>query len=314
MMKSIQIARDAVADKPVTTELTSLALIEVSGDEAESFLQGQFSNDVAMIGQMDCQLNAYCNPKGRVLALVRLVRRDGGFGMIVPADVAQQLLTRLKMFVLRAKVNIDLRPETALLGLVNSNDSDIGTGDAGNGITRAAVNGVLPRQILMGEKQAIHSFLQASDHDHRRNDNLWRLLDILSGIPQVYPTTVEEFIPQMINLDLVGGLSFTKGCYPGQEIVARLRYLGKLKQRMLAGTVEGVENLAPGDPIYSPQRPDQKAGLVVDAVETGGGQYTFSATAPSNSIEEGALLVGSASAPALARIALPYSVSMEQLR
>ena len=89
----------------------------------------------------------------------------------------------------------------------------------GNGITRAAVSGVLPRQILMGEKQAIHSFLQASDYDHRRNDNLWRLLDILSGIPQVYPTTVEEFIPQMINLDLVGGLSFTKGCYPGQEIV-----------------------------------------------------------------------------------------------
>ena len=89
---------------------------------------------------------------------------------------------------------------------------------------------------------------------------------------------------------------------------------GKLKQRMLAGTVEGVENLAPGDPIYSPQRPDQKAGLVVDTVETGAGQYTFSTTAPSNRIEDGTLLVGSASSPALARIALPYSVSMEQLR
>ncbi len=307
---------------PVIANLDSLALIEVTGEDAHSFLQGQFCNDVDALGAESgagggCQLNAYCNPKGRVLAVIRLIRRAGGFGLIVPAELADGLLSRLKMFVLRAKVGIARQPEIALLGLINGAEADVGDGE-GSGIQRVSVDGIAPRRLIIGGKPAMESFLRARPDgmDRQPDDALWRLMDILSGIPQIYPPTVEAFIPQMINLDLVDGLSFTKGCYPGQEIVARLRYLGKVKQRMRAGVVQGIETLAPGDPLYSPRRAEQKAGQVIDAVQTGDGEYTLSATAPADGTEPepetGALRVGSASGPALTGIPLPYAASPEQ--
>ncbi len=309
---------EALTGDVVVADLSSLALIEVRGDDAQSFLQGQLSNDVDAIGHgsggaRPSQLNAYCNPKGRVLAVLRLVRHAGGFWMLAPAGLADGLVKRLKMYVLRAKVDIALQPEMALLGLINGDDADVGDGIERLllGGTGGVGGGIGSRQILLGEKQVMDSFVRAGGHEPEPDDDLWRLADIRSGIPQVYAQTAEAFIPQMINLDLVDGLSFTKGCYPGQEIVARLRYRGKAKQRMLAGTVSGVENLAPGAPVYAEQRGDQKAGVVVDAVKTGDGEYTLSATAPANLAEAGTLLVGSASGSALIRIPLPYSVPTE---
>ena len=300
------------------TPLDSLTLIEVTGDDAQAFLQGQFSNDVDALGDRHdakrCQLNAYCNPKGRVLAVVRLVRHAGGFWMIVPADLADNLSNRLKMFVLRAKVAIAPKPQVALRGLINA---DAGNGGGDDNITRVPIAGIVPRQILIGEQPAVDAFARAHTADTQPDDARWRLIDILSGIPQIYPPTVEAFIPQMLNLDLIDGLSFTKGCYPGQEIVARLRYRGQVKQRMLAATAQGIANLAPGDPVYSTQRADQKVGQIVDAVKTGHDQYTFTATAPPATAPPATtpaqpLLPGSPSSPPLTPIALPYSVAVEQ--
>ena len=287
--------------------LDFLALIEVTGEDAQEFLQGQLSNDLDAIGagEKSCQLNAYCNPKGRVLALIRLVKCAAGFQMIVPAELADNLVRRLTMYVLRAKVKIARKPEIPLLGRIGPPDSD----DRGNGIQPIPLAGALPRQILLGAAAA-EAWRDAGEVAVEANGDAWRLADILSGIPQVYAQTVEAFIPQMINLDLVDGLSFTKGCYPGQEIVARLRYLGKVKQRMLVGTVGGavaeVGSLAPGDPIHDAQRGDQKVGMVVDAVKTGDDHYTFSTTAPPALIEHGELRVGSATGAPLTRIPLPY--------
>ena len=296
------------------TPLDSLTLIEVTGDDAQAFLQGQFSNDVDALGDQPetkrCQLNAYCNPKGRVLAVVKLVRHAGGFWMIVPADLADNLSNRLKMFVLRAKVAIAPKPQVALRGLINA---DAGNDDSDDNITRVSIAGIVPRQILIGEQPAVDAFARAHNPDTQPDDARWRLIDILSGIPQIYPPTVEAFIPQMLNLDLIDGLSFTKGCYPGQEIVARLRYRGQVKQRMLAAGAQGIANLAPGDPVYSTQRADQKVGQIVDAVKTGDDEYTFTATAPATTPAQ-PLLPGSSSSPPLTPIALPYSLPVEQSR
>ena len=305
--------KNLLADK-VIADLDSLALIEISGHDAQSFLQGQLSNDIDAIdiagndAKPTSQLNAYCNPKGRTLAMIRLLRHADGFWLFVPAAIADSLIPRLKMYVMRDKVDIVLRTELVLRGLINGDDVEVG-----EGIERVNVDGIVARQILVGEKTALDSFARASGYTSKGDDHLWRLADILSGIPQVYPQTVEAFIPQMINLDLVDGVSFTKGCYPGQEIVARLRYLGKVKQRMLAGSVSGIENLAPGDPIYAEQRGEQKAGAVVDAVQTGKDEFILSATAPAN-IEDGVLLVGanSNSASILTRIPLPYAESLKK--
>ena len=135
------------------------------------------------------------------------------------------------------------------------------------------------------------------------DDDIWRLIDIHSGIPQIYAATAEAFIPQMINLDFVAGLSFTKGCYPGQEIVARLRYLGKVKQRMIAATV-AINAAQPGDPIYTAGN-EQKVGTIVDAVQTDKQEFTISTTAPAGVSE--ALQTSDGSK--LNLISLPYSTA-----
>ena len=140
MSKSIH--ETAVAD------LSSLAVIEVTGDEAQEFLQGQFSNDVAAVtDDSPAQLSAYCNPKGRALAVLRLLRYAAGYWLIVPADVAAGLAKRLSMYVLRAKVKVALRAEIRLLGLVNGDDIAIA-----DNIKRVAVAGVVPRQILVADR------------------------------------------------------------------------------------------------------------------------------------------------------------------
>jgi len=297
----------------IATALDSHALIQVTGDDAHAFLQGQFSNDLNDLNEtgdaanpVQCQLNAYCNPKGRVLAVMRLVRYDGGWGMIVPAGLADQLVSRLKMFVLRARVEIAPRPQTALLGLINGAQCA-----GGRGLERVPVGGVVPRHMMIGEPQAVDSFMRANALEAAPGDGPWRLADILSGIPQVYAQTAVQFIPQMINLDRVGGLSFTKGCYPGQEIVARLRYRGRVKQRMSAGVARGLAALAPGDPVHSDQHAGQKVGLVVDAVPTdrSRGEYAFSATAPVQLSDGETLRVGPVPGAAWTRIALPYEAA-----
>lgn len=329
MTTSATTALGDLATREFTTDLRSLALIEVRGEDAQSFLQSQFSNDITAIateaeadGARGCQLNAYCNPQGRALALIRLIRHDDGFWLIVPAALTDSLLKRLNLFVLRARVRFEVSARFALFGLINGADAAVP-----HIVERVSVDGILPRQILIVEGRIRESFQDAPfdrrmdgnaaldayarTWEHQSGDDLWRLLDILSGIPQIYPQTVAAFIPQMINLDRVNGLSFTKGCYPGQEIIARLRYRGRVKQRMLIGRASELENLAPGDPLYPPEHCGKKPGVVVDAVSSGDGEYTLSATAPTGLPEDEVLRVGSPTGAALTRLPLPYSAETE---
>ncbi len=289
---------------PCTVDLSTLAVIKVTGEDAQTFLQGQLSNDVTLLADnaeiKHFQLTAYCNSKGRTFSVIRLVRHRHEYWMIVPAAVAETLLARLKIFVLRARVKIEEKPEIALLGVIGETNEK-----PNDHITRIVIDGITPRQILLGET----AVLQTYQHQHRANDDWWRLHDILSGIPQIYPQTIEAFVPQMINLDLVGGVSFTKGCYSGQEIISRLRHLGKLKQRMLAGIVDQVETISPGDKIYLEQN-EQKVGVIVDAVKITDHQYIFSSTAPADPSQHGRLRVGSPSGPAPELITLPYNCAL----
>lgn len=296
----------AGSDTGAVCALDSLAVVTVGGEEAQAFLQGQFSNDVdalvaataAASGVLPSQLNAYCNPKGRALAVIRLVRAGDAFWLIVPADVAEKLAMRLRMFVLRAKVEIALRPELALAGVAAAATAAVDY----PGVMRIAMpqpNDA--REIWMGEKAAMASVLRAAD-----GDGAWRLADIRAGLPQVYAATMEAFIPQMLNLDLVGGLSFSKGCYPGQEIIARLRHRGKVKQRLAAGTVRvAVATPGPGDAVVDGA--GKKAGMVVDAVATGDDEWALSFTAPVGEYTGLRLGGGDGSGAEIMPFALPYS-------
>lgn len=269
-------------DEGAAVALDSLAYIEVTGADARDFLQGQFSNDLDAVAAGDadggapaCQLNAYCNPKGRALAVMRVLRLGDGWVLLAPAALAEQLIKRLRMFVLRAKVSIEARP-VVLRGVVGAPDPELKRAAADHaGTVCAEVAGVVPRQLIIGDAPA----MDALAPEPSVSDDKWRLVDILSGIPQVYPATAEAFIPQFINLDRVGGLSFSKGCYPGQEIIARLRYRGRVKQRLVAARARGLESLAPGDPVGAGDS-GRKIGLVVDAAPTGRREFVFSATVP----------------------------------
>lgn len=292
-------------------ELSPLSLIRVSGDHAESFLQGQFSNDLNILDKNQCQLHAYCNPKGRTLAIIRIVRKDKGFWMIVPNDISESLISRLKMFVMRAKVDIQLDTDYGLLGMVGAaKQLDF---PAHFTDFKYRVDSVLTRQLIIAPSQdtatkSIATYLKATNTPLHHFD-LWRWLDIQSGIPQVYTQTVAAFIPQTINLELVDGISFKKGCFPGQEIIARIKYLGKPKQRLIIAEVKSNSSILPGAEIYTPTNSEQKSGMVVDAVKTGDHQFHLSAIVPAAMVESGDLMVGSADGPKLKRIDLPYTLN-----
>ncbi len=298
-------------------DLSPLSLIRVSGDQAQSFLQGQFSNDINILDKNHCQLHAYCNPKGRTLAIIRIVRKDKGqnkgFWMIVPKDISESLISRLKMFVMRAKVDIQLDTEHGLLGMVGEAPQVDLTVDFAVDFTdfKYQVDSVVPRHLMITRFQDTVKCLETAS-DPLYHCDLWRWLDIRSGIPQVYAQTVAAFIPQTINLELVDGISFNKGCFPGQEIVARIKYLGKPKQRLVIAKVESNNRISPGDEIYSSAQSGQKSGLVVDAVKTGENQFQLSAMVPATMVESGDLMIGSAAGPKLKRIDLPYEINQAQ--
>jgi folate-binding protein YgfZ len=307
-MKSIQLPeldldalRNNTLNRNYLIDLSPLKLIRVTGEDAFSFLQAQFSNDLGMIEEEHCQLHAYCNPKGRTLAVIRIVRIDDGYWMMVPEDVAGGLMNRLKMYVLRAKVQIQLETEYVPFGVVGESvklDCEA---------FQYRVDSTVPRMVLIIQS-ADAGELSKQYNATICHFDLWRWMDIQSGIPQVYARTIETFIPQTINLELVDAINFRKGCFPGQEIVARLKYLGKPKQRLIIASIETPTKIEPGDEIYTLVKPDQKSGLVVDAVQTDTSTFQISAMVPAHMVENGDLRLGSADGPVLHRIETPYEI------
>ncbi len=311
-------------------DLSHLDLIQVSGDDAQSFLQRQFSNDLKTLGRQHCQLHSYCNRKGRSLAVVRLIANDQTnkqannenegkrkeFWMIVPKDISNSLIRRLKMFVMRSKVTIEPDSGYVLLGMTGAMSGEkvqeiIGQSRQDSGCFCYRVDAIVPRHLIIADSN--HSIIKSIPRLHC---DFWRWLDIRSGIPQIYAKTVETFIPQSINLELVDGISFRKGCFPGQEIIARIKHLGHPKQRLIIATVASNHNIAPGDAIYSrvsqsqavQSQAVQKSGMVVDAVKTADNQFQLSAMVPAGMVEAGDLMIGSVTGAKLKRIALPYEI------
>ncbi len=283
--------------------LEHLSLVSVTGSDTEKFLQNQFSNDISRMSDTEAQLNAYCNPKGRVLAMPYLMKRqDGGYWMIVPNDLTDGFIKRLRIYVMRAKVTINPEEEHVVFGLLGER-SELA------GLSTYKFTGHIHRSIAIGKSKQLYGAMNTLDsmlsHDY------WRLCDILSGLPQVYSQTVEQYIPQHINMDLVSGINFSKGCYPGQEIIARLRYLGKSKYRLCIANVVSEDRVEPGQTLFEKSHVDQKAGLVIDAVKTGKRKYLLSAMLKFSAGKYPATCLDSGSGPELCLEDLPYEVPVE---
>ena len=205
------------------------SLLKFSGADASRFLQGQLSND---INDLDCkwQFSGYCNPKGRLLALLQLWKHNEAIYALIPSSIAEATAKRLRMYVMRSKVVIHITDDIAFSSIESRTTPHFHLSIEG---TRHTL-GFGGRELII-------------DIDtHNPSNSLpeeWVRHTIASGIPTISDLTMELFVPQMVNLDLLDGINFKKGCYTGQEIVARMHYLGKLKQRMYVCTVNTLDKI-----------------------------------------------------------------------
>ena len=322
----LEIEWDAVLTGDVGCDLSHQGLIAAQGPDAESFLQGQLTCDLRRLTSDHSLLGAHCTPKGRAFALFRLFRREGMIYLELPRALVDPALIRLRKYVMRANVALDDASDTLVrIGVAGPNAADlVGTvlgavPETVNGVVTADVTypsgltvirlpGPLPQFELHGATQELSAVWNALTPNLTPvGAEPWRLLNILAGTPTVYPETVEMFVPQMLNLHLLEGISFQKGCYTGQEIVARTHYLGKLKRRMYLARVNSPARPGPGDPVFSPPTDaSQSAGQLADACRHPTGGYAVLAVARIDCAEQGTLHLGDANGPALQPEPLPY--------
>jgi len=260
------------------SDLSYLGVIEVSGEDKIGFLQGQLTSDIQKLAADTSQFAGYCTPKGRMLALFRIIPVEDKFLLLLPQELLPSIAKRLQMYVLMSKVSItDMSTDLSRIGICGQQALEklVKQGyqvpDTVNGVTqhdgiifvRVADN--TPRFIAIGESEKVSMLWDKLSLSANSTKN-WKLKDIQAGLPQVYGSTSEAFIPQMQNLQALDGISFKKGCYTGQEVVARMQYLGKLKRQMYLLEIDGNTLPEAGDNLYSPTSSSgQGAGKIVDA-------------------------------------------------
>lgn len=313
--------RRAASAGNVVVDLSHLALIRASGPDTKSFLNGQLTNDVALLDDVHSQLSAWCSAKGRMLAVFRIFRDESAYLLQLPEALRDDIAKRLRMYVLRAKVTVENADSAGIRIGVAGPQAEAGvraaTGllpDGDNAVARDGpltvlrLPGFRPRFEILAPPAAAPEIWNGLKRDAApAGRDAWTWHDIMAGIPTVLPAISDTFVPQMANLDLLGGISFAKGCYTGQEIVARVHYLGRLKQRMYRAHVETEEVPAPGTPIYGAERADQSTGTIVigcPAPSTGCDVLAVIHT----SADAGGLRLGRPDGPALHVEPLPYSV------
>jgi folate-binding protein YgfZ len=269
--------------------VTDQGLIGITGEEAASFLHNQLTNDVEHLGAQDARLAGYCTPKGRLQATLLYWRDAESIYLQLPRAIQAPLQKRLTMFVLRAKAKLrDATGEPAreaVLGIGGAKGEAAlrqhvdALPAAPYGKTEGAFGTVIrladafgaPRYLwLTSGESAVAALPSLSSQLALGGNEAWRLAAIHAGVPQVTLRTQEQFVPQMINFELLGGVNFKKGCYPGQEIVARSQYLGKLKRRTALASVDNAAVLA-GDEVFAATDPDQPCGMIVNAAANGRG-------------------------------------------
>ena len=314
-----------IASDCALMELSGFSLIAIRGEDRDSFLQGQLTNDIRELSDTHTQLSGRCSPKGRMLANFRVLRRDNCILLQLPGEKLEEILKRLRMFVLRSKVEItDASDELIRIGIAGDCAAELLAAtfaelpERDNDMTRTGelnairMAGSTPRFEVIGPLQPIMALWQTLSTTARIvNSGLWALLDIRAGIPTVYAATTDAFVPQMANMQLIDGVSFTKGCYTGQEVVARMKYLGKLKRRMYLTQVDSDIVPRPGDELHSDaSKSSQASGRIVDAKPVGNGRYEMLAVIEIEAAENGQVRLG-ANGPILSVEAPPYGFDEE---
>ncbi|MEL0084100.1 MAG: folate-binding protein [Gammaproteobacteria bacterium] len=291
--------------------LNSLGIIRIGGEDAFEFLQGQFTNDVNQVNGAQTQLTGYCNPKGRLIGLMHLMADGGDYLALTDRELIPALIKRLKMFVMRSAVTIEqVGDDWAVAGLwgqqIDPFLASLGQHSSEQPLLAFAHHGFAhPATLLIGPAAELAQLTEAptpilTDEQH------WKWLSITAGQPWLLSDTVDAFLPQMINLDLIDGVSFQKGCYPGQEIVARTRYLGKLKRRMFLFEAAS-SSVQVGETLHASGE-EQNIGTVVNVVGNANAPCRLLAVIRLQAME-GPLVTSSGIE--LTQLPLPYSITTD---
>ncbi len=310
----------AARDGTVLCDLGQFGVIMVAGEDAQNFLQNLVSSDVREVSAQRAQYSSFNSAKGRMLATFLIWQAGADYFLQLPRSLCSGLQKKLSMYVLRAKVKVsDVSDELVCLGLAGQSANVLAqetfaeVPESVMGATQSA-NGLLIRlgeqrlQIITTPQHAVALWKPLACGTRLVGSSCWDWLNIRAGVPVVLPATQEQFVPQMANLELLGGVSFKKGCYPGQEIVARMQYLGRLKQRMYLAHIAGEVAPKPGDALYSAEMEGQHSGMVANAAPAPGGGWDVLAVVQISSREGHAVYLGSLQGPALEFQALPYAL------
>ena len=310
--------------KLTLANLGHLACYKVSGEDATEFLQGQFSNDINNVTEVKAQLTSYCTPKGRMLATLYVCQFQDSYILLLSADIAEEVIKRLQMYVMRSKVEISAAENISLIGICHDPSSsftqaikltspkenyECSTSDSAICIN---IPGIQPRYLLVSFASLENTFAELSSDEYQIFSNeYWRWLDILSGIPTINEYTQEAFVPQMANLELIDGVSFSKGCYPGQEIVARLHYIGNANRRMFRVSFEDADRVSDGDDIFTASG-NQSIGKILSVIHHDNNSADALAVIRLEAVKENKLAVGSSTGSPLELKELPYEVPIDE--
>lgn len=269
----------------ILCDLSHQGLISATGTDASAFLQGQLSNDINQVTAERAQLSSYNSPKGRAYTTFRIMQRQGVYYLALSSDVLEAVLKRLRIYVMRSKVALEDASESLVhfgyadpegeqrlkAALGNYPKQALDVVQAGNlTIIRQAAS--VPRFEIYGElDDARQLWNRLSVHAAAVGPFAWDYFDIEAGIPKVTAASMEAWVPQMLNLHLIDGINFKKGCFPGQEIVARLKYLGKNKRQLYRIAIDDVHQPAVGASIHNEQ--DEEAGEILNSVLSPSGDH-----------------------------------------
>ncbi|MCA7998959.1 CAF17-like 4Fe-4S cluster assembly/insertion protein YgfZ [Burkholderia metallica] len=303
--------------------LPQFGVIDVAGDDAATFLHSQLTNDIEHLDAASARLSGYCSPKGRLLGSFLTWRAGHGVRLLVSKDVQPAVQKRLSMFVLRAKAKLtDASDTLAVVGFAGD------VRDALSGIFDALPDGVhvkvdgpagtlirVPdaagrkRYLWIGPRAEVDARVAALGNTLPIvSPAVWDWLDIRAGEPRITQPAVEQFVPQMINFDVIGAVNFRKGCYPGQEVVARSQYRGTIKRRTALAHVAGdTDTVHAGVELFHSDDPGQPCGMVVNAAAAPAGGVDALVEIKLAALDSGTVHLGSADGPALTFDTLPYA-------
>lgn len=318
---------DATAHHTVLCDLSQFGTLRVSGEDAQAFLQNLLSNDIRNVDGTHAQLSSFNTAKGRMLAVFLIWREGEDYFLQLPRSLCAAMQKKLSMYVLRSKVKIeDASEQQVSIGLSGNEAVEllhdhifsiipqdifaVQQGVQQGGILSAHISvirlGDTRFQINTSAQYATELWSKLRTKARPVGAPCWGWLNIRSGIPVIVPGTQEEFVPQMANLDMIGGISFKKGCYPGQEIVARMHYLGKLKRRMYLAHLACPDAPQAGDELFSADMEGQASGMIANAAPAPNGGYDILAVIQTASVESST--VRTAAGIALEFLTLPYAL------